>query len=301
MVRSLPWTTAFRTEWRRSPRRHGKCTFAPLAYRSAMDASSPLDGDPAAAAGPRARATEPVDFRVVFEAAPDLYLLLRADVPCFTIVGVSDEYLRATLTTREGPNSIIGRGLFEVFPDPPDDPDATGTRNLRASLERAIATRAPDTMPIQAYAIRRPDGSWEERSWSPRNTPVVDAATGQVTLLIHRVVDVTDAVRLAAAHDRLRTEHTELEAFSRALEDANAQLQEQQLELELANQQLQDQATELEFQTEELGERAKAAEQAALALAEGEMRHRLAVEAAQLGTWTWDVATDTATFDARVR
>src|SRR5688572_29071242 len=31
------------------------------------------------------------------------------------------------------------------------------------------------------------------------------------------------------------------------------------------------------------------------------MRHRLAVEAAQLGTWTWDLATDSATFDARVR
>ena len=267
-----------------------------------MDLSPPRDGGPAAAAaGPRAGATEPVDFRAVFEAAPDLYLLLRADAPRFTIVGVNDEYLRATLTTREGPNGIIGRGLFEVFPDPPDDPDATGTRNLRASLERAIATRAPDTMAIQPYAIRRPDGSWEERSWSPLNTPVVDAATGQVTLLIHRVVDVTDAVRLAAAHDRLRTEYSDLEAFSRALEDANAQLQEQQLELELANQQLQDQATELEFQTEELEERARAAEQAARALAESEMRHRLAVEATQLGTWTWDLATDAATFDARVR
>jgi PAS domain S-box-containing protein len=267
-----------------------------------MDLSPPRDGSPAAAAaGPRAGATEPVDFRAVFEAAPDLYLLLRADAPRFTIVGVNDEYLRATLTTREGPNGIIGRGLFEVFPDPPDDPNATGMRNLRASLERAIATTAPDTMAIQPYAIRRPDGSWEERSWSPRNTPVIDVATGQVTLLIHRVVDVTDASRLAAAHDRLRTEYTDLEAFSRALEGANAQLQEQQLELERANLQLQDQATELEFQTEELAERARAAEHTAVALAESEMRHRLAVEATQLGTWTWDLASDTATVDARVR
>ena len=266
-----------------------------------MDPSPPRDSDPAAAAAPRASATEPVDFRVAFESAPDLYLLLRADAPRFTIVGVSDEYLRATLTTREGPNGIIGRGLFEVFPDPPDDPNATGTRNLRASLERAIATGAPDTMAIQPYAIRRPDGSWEERSWSPRNTPVVDAATGEVTLLIHRVVDVTDAVRLAAAHDRLRTEYTDLETFSHALEDANAQLREQQRELELVNQQLQDQATELEFQAEELAERASTAEQAAIALAESEMRLRLAVEATQLGTWTWDLATDAATLDDRVR
>jgi hypothetical protein len=37
------------------------------------------------------------------------------------------------------------------------------------------------------------------------------------------------------------------------------------------------------------------------ALRQSEARHRLAVEIAQLGTWSWDLATDTATFDDRVR
>ena len=32
-----------------------------------------------------------------------------------------------------------------------------------------------------------------------------------------------------------------------------------------------------------------------------EARHRLAIDATQLGTWTWDVVTNTATFDERVR
>jgi PAS domain S-box-containing protein len=36
-------------------------------------------------------------------------------------------------------------------------------------------------------------------------------------------------------------------------------------------------------------------------LAANEERYRLAIEAAQLGTWMWDVATDVATFDDRVR
>ena len=36
-------------------------------------------------------------------------------------------------------------------------------------------------------------------------------------------------------------------------------------------------------------------------LAESEARHRLAVDAAGLGTWSWDPATDHATYDARVR
>jgi PAS domain S-box-containing protein len=241
------------------------------------------------------------DFRAVFQAAADLYLLLQVDAPRFTIVDASDNYLRATLTTRTGPAGILGRPLFEVFPDPPHDPNATGTDNLRASLERVIASRAPHAMAIQPYAIQRPDGSWEERSWKPLNTPIFDARTGEVTLLLHRVADVTESLRLAEEHERLRGTHSDLEASNRALEGAYERLQEQQLELELANQQLQDQAAELEMQAETLDERTRAAERASAELAESEMRHRLAVEGAALGTWTWDVASDVATFDARVR
>jgi PAS domain S-box-containing protein len=37
------------------------------------------------------------------------------------------------------------------------------------------------------------------------------------------------------------------------------------------------------------------------ALETSELRHRLAIDAAQIGTWTWDVATDQTTFDDRVR
>ena len=46
---------------------------------------------------------------------------------------MSDAYLQATMTKRE---EILGRGIFEVFPDNPDDPAATGVNNLGASLER---------------------------------------------------------------------------------------------------------------------------------------------------------------------
>jgi len=56
------------------------------------------------------------DFQVLFESAPGLYLVLTPD---FTIVAVSDAYLRATMTKREG---ILRRGIFEVFPDNPEDP-----------------------------------------------------------------------------------------------------------------------------------------------------------------------------------
>ena len=91
-------------------------------------------------------------FRVLFESAPGLYLVLTPDE--FSIVAVSEAYLRATMTER---SDIMGRKLFEVFPDDPKDPVADGVRNLRASLERVKTKRTADVMKVQRYPVRRPD------------------------------------------------------------------------------------------------------------------------------------------------
>ncbi len=132
------------------------------------------------------------DYRALFEGIPGLYLVLTSDLK---IVAVSDAYLRATMTRRD---SILGKGLFEVFPDNPNDPNATGVRNLAASLQRVLANKKPDTMAVQKYDIRRPDsegGGFEERYWSPLNSPVL-ASDGSIAYIVHRVEDVTEFVRL---------------------------------------------------------------------------------------------------------
>jgi len=154
----------------------------------------------------------------LFESLPGLYLVLTPD---FVITSVSDAYLKATMTTREG---ILGRGLFDVFPDNPDDLSADGTANLRASLNRVRQHALPDTMAIQKYDVRRPDGTFEERFWSPVNSPVLGAA-GRVEYIIHRVEDVTDFVRKkssdAAGDDlvlRARMEQMEAEIYQRSQE-----------------------------------------------------------------------------------
>jgi signal transduction histidine kinase/DNA-binding NarL/FixJ family response regulator len=165
-----------------------------------------------------------VDDRVLFEALPGAYLVLAPDAPKFTIVAVTDAYLRATLTKRE---RIVGRGIFEVFPDNPDDPTATGVRNLRASLLAVLAHRAPDTMAVQKYDIPRPEGGFEERFWSPLNSPVLDA-DGAVALIVHRVDDVTELVRLERSTGEMEVEvyrrAQELQASNRELVAANEKL-----------------------------------------------------------------------------
>ena len=143
-----------------------------------------------------------VDFQRLFEQSPDAYLVLAPEEP-FTIVAVSDAYLRATMTVRE---AILGRGVFEVFPDNPDDPQAMGVHNIRTSLTRVLATRAADKMAVHQYDIRRPEaegGGFEERYWRPINSPVL-GPDGQVRYLLHRVEDVTEYVCMARRNEEER-------------------------------------------------------------------------------------------------
>jgi PAS domain S-box-containing protein len=129
--------------------------------------------------------TIPTDnFKILFEQLPGLFLILTPD---FTIAVVSDLYIEASLTTRE---CIIGRNIFEAFPDNPDDYNADGVFNLRASLNYVLQHKLPHAMADQKYDIRRPDGVFEERYWSPLNTPVFNEQH-EVCYIIHKVQDVT--------------------------------------------------------------------------------------------------------------
>jgi signal transduction histidine kinase len=167
-----------------------------------------------------------LDYQKLFDASPDVLLVLLPDAPRFTMVAATEERLRVTHTTRE---ATLGRGLFEIFPDNPDDPEATGTSNLRASLERVIATLRADTMAVQKYDIRGPDGSFEAKYWSPKNIPVL-SPTGELQYILHRVEDVTELVQASELGQELRdrTHQMEREVLtrSRELAEANASLRE---------------------------------------------------------------------------
>ncbi|GGN35160.1 hypothetical protein GCM10011578_076830 [Streptomyces fuscichromogenes] len=163
-----------------------------------------------------------VDHAALFAATPSPYLVLGPDL---VIVDVNRAYLAATGRTRE---DLLGRHIFVAFPDNPADPDADGVKNLGASLHRVLVTGRSDTMALQKYDIPvmgRP-GVFEERWWSPVNTPVVDPE-GQVTYIIHRVEDVTAFVKeYRAAHPdgagragvSKETQALEAELYARARE-----------------------------------------------------------------------------------
>ncbi len=152
-------------------------------------------------------------FEALFRAAPSPFLVITP--PDYAIIAVNEAYLRATMTERA---AVLGRGLFEVFPDNPEDPSIEGPPKLRESLKRVVADRRLDQMPIVRYDIPRPaalGGGFEERWWSPRNAPVLDS-NGEVVCIIHHVEDVTGRVRAEAA---LRTSEHRFHALAMATSD----------------------------------------------------------------------------------
>lgn len=121
----------------------------------------------------------------------DRHRTLYGALPCpclrlngaLTVVNANASYLRATLTDAD---TIVGRNLFEVFPDNPNDPDADGAASLSASLTLVLRTRSLHRMARQRYDIRTRSGSWLLRYWLPVNVPVLDH-NGEVAEIIHHV------------------------------------------------------------------------------------------------------------------
>jgi len=176
----------------------------------------------------------------LFESLPGLFLVFTHDLK---IVSASDAYLAALALQRK---NILGRSIFEIFPD---QPGTTTISNWRASLDRVRQTAAPDTMAIQKYDIRRPDGVVEERYWSPMNFPVF-GTDSRVEYFILRVTDVTEFVRQRSQSEssalgpltlgeqmeaEIFDNSQQLQAANQQLHNANAQLMQAKADAEAAN------------------------------------------------------------------
>jgi PAS domain S-box-containing protein len=131
-------------------------------------------------------------YRMFFEAAPHALLALRADSG-FAVVFVNQRYLKATGARRE---NLVGRPLFDILRENPDDPAAGDADNLRASLERVLRGASPDDMGLREIRAPNHGGGYETRIWKRLNAPVLDEQ-GRLAFILHHIEDVTALVHTA--------------------------------------------------------------------------------------------------------
>ncbi|MBP2586965.1 PAS domain S-box-containing protein [Streptomyces sp. PvR006] len=163
-----------------------------------------------------------VDYAAVFQALPGMVALLT---PELVYVDVNEDFARLAGRSRE---ELIGRYIFDAFPEKPGDPAAAGRRETEESMLRVVASGERDTMALLRYDIedsQRP-GHWQEHFWSPVNAPVM-GPDDQVVLIVHRVEEVTQLIRarggLAGTTKAARLE-AELYTRSRELQEVNERL-----------------------------------------------------------------------------
>ncbi|MFF3565345.1 PP2C family protein-serine/threonine phosphatase [Streptomyces sp. NPDC002574] len=161
------------------------------------------------------------DYAAVFEASPSALLLLT---PGLVILDANAAY--RDLFGR-GRDRLVGRDVFDAFPDNPGDPEGGGLKALRASLRRVLETGAQDVAGPFRHDVEEPDrpGVYTQRYWSPVNAPVLDA-DGEVALIVHRLAEITELIRDGglAADERHRQIELELYSRSRQLQQVNERL-----------------------------------------------------------------------------
>lgn len=129
----------------------------------------------------------------VFQHIKSPSILMLPDVPKFTIVAVNDAYLK-TLNTAE--KDLIGKGIFEAFPENPQDRISKGVENLKNSLNLVIAKKESHKMSLQKYDIPiRGTSKFKVKYFNPQNIPLKDE-NNNITHILHSIEDVTDKKQL---------------------------------------------------------------------------------------------------------
>lgn len=138
---------------------------------------------------------EPVDYKLIFDLMPGMCLVLDT---AFNILAQNEEHKRATLSIAK---NVVGRNLFEAFPDNPHDSNASGVASVRQSLLTVLKTRQPDVMPIIRYDVQPALGGFQTRYWAITNMPVL-GEDGFVRWIINRAEDATELTMLRQAQHR---------------------------------------------------------------------------------------------------
>jgi PAS domain S-box-containing protein len=141
-----------------------------------------------------------IDLQAIFSSLPGNNLLLMPDAPKYTIINVSDDYLRNTFRKRE---DLVGKGFFEIFPDNAEHKIISQQSN-RTSLEYVLENKQVHQVPMQRYDIPGVNGTALERYWSTSNKPLLDDS-GELIYVLHHVQDVTGNVKASQRESEIRS------------------------------------------------------------------------------------------------
>ncbi len=166
-------------------------------------------------------------YRAAFRSTPTACTLLDTDL---RVVDVNASF---TVVTGREAAELVGKNLFEAFPNNPGAVGEDHAAAVRGSLQRARDTGVADVLTELRYDI--PDGNgFETRYWNVTNVPVLDD-DGRLVGLLNRVEDVTAILVERDARGLVQAQAADLQAQVAA---AQADLLVRAAELQRVNERL---------------------------------------------------------------
>ncbi|MCH7412260.1 PAS domain S-box protein [Belliella sp. R4-6] len=134
-------------------------------------------------------------LKKIFDASPLPSLLIRANDPFFTLVDANESYYKISNSTQE---DLIGKGLFEAFPQNPNE-NSGATVKLLDAIKTVMVTKETYNAPIQKYDIPiRGTDQFEVRYWDPVFIPILNEKK-EVSHILHTTENVSIAVQAEKA------------------------------------------------------------------------------------------------------
>lgn len=128
----------------------------------------------------------------IFRACPSNYIILKPDVPKFTIVEVTDYHTKLLNRSRK---SLIGRGLFECYPESPENNwDSDSKNKLMRLLTRVIKYKTNQSMLTRYDVFNEETQKIDIRHWMIDLYPIFKE--GKIKYIFNASIDVTVMYKL---------------------------------------------------------------------------------------------------------
>lgn len=131
-----------------------------------------------------------VNYQSLFEILPEQYVVFDVTRPHFIMIAASDRYLSITNKTTD---EVIGKPLFEVFPDTSEGAKKRGKGELEQSLENVIRTKKADDTGVIRYDLIDENGEMAVRYWKATHYPIFE--NDVLVAIVQSTNDVTNMVQ----------------------------------------------------------------------------------------------------------
>lgn len=145
-----------------------------------------------------------IDHQKLFQSLTSAYIVFDVNDPNFTIIEENEAHASVAMVNRA---DVIGKPLFEAFPDTSEEYVKTGVSELLESIRTVVATGKSDVMPLLNYDLKDQSGELATKYWSVSHHPLFDG-DGKVCAVYQATEDITEKM---VAKEKLDIAQAQLE------------------------------------------------------------------------------------------